>query len=79
MATCALKKGDEITVAYVDVSQHSGETVDEARRRRRMELVRGWRFACSCKRCAEEGLEGETEEGGDESRVEDVVTRAEGS
>lgn len=79
MATCALQKGDEITVAYVDVSQHSGETVEVARRRRRMELVRGWRFACSCKRCAEEGLEGETEEGGDESRVEDVVTRAEGS
>ncbi|KAG1752464.1 uncharacterized protein EDB91DRAFT_1102768 [Suillus paluster] len=78
-ATRALQKGDEISVAYVDVSQHSGETLEEARRRRRMELVRGWRFACSCKRCAEEGLEDESEEGGDESRVEDVVTRAEGS
>ncbi|KAG1782985.1 hypothetical protein EV702DRAFT_235764 [Suillus placidus] len=79
VATCALQKGDEITVAYVDVSQHSGETVEEARRHRRMELVRGWRFACSCKRCADEGVEGEIEEGRDESRVEDVVTRAEGS
>ncbi|KAG1815725.1 uncharacterized protein BJ212DRAFT_1272840 [Suillus subaureus] len=87
VATCALQKGDEITVAYVDVSQHSGETLEVARRRRRMELARGWRFACSCRRCAEEGLEGEIEEGlegeieegGDESRVEDIVTRAEGS
>lgn len=81
-ATRALKKGDEISVAYVDVSQHSGETLEVARRRRRTELARGWRFACSCKRCAEEGLEGgnesESEEGRDESRVEDVVTRAEG-
>ncbi|KAG0703911.1 hypothetical protein DFH29DRAFT_914666 [Suillus ampliporus] len=76
-ATRALQKGDEITVAYVDVSQHPEETIEAARRRRRMELVRGWRFACSCKRCAEDGLEGESEEGGDESRVEDVVTRAE--
>ncbi|KAG1755368.1 hypothetical protein EDB19DRAFT_1891677 [Suillus lakei] len=59
MATHALQKGDEISVAYVDVSQHSEETLEVARRRRRMELVRGWRFACSCKRCAEEGLEGD--------------------
>lgn len=79
MATRALQKGDEITVAYVDVLQHSEETPEVARRRRRMELARGWRFACSCKRCAEDGLEGEIEEGGDESRVEDVVTRVEGS
>ncbi|KAG1806501.1 uncharacterized protein HD556DRAFT_1322289 [Suillus plorans] len=79
MATRALQKGDEITIAYVDVLQHSEETPEVARRRRRMELARGWRFACSCKRCAEEGLEGEIEEGGDESRVEDVVTRVEGS
>ncbi|KAG2155104.1 uncharacterized protein EDB93DRAFT_1239374 [Suillus bovinus] len=79
MATRALKKGDEISVAYVDVSQHPGETLEVARRRRRMELARGWRFACTCKRCAEEGTEGgDIEEGGDESRVEDVVTRVEG-
>ncbi|KAG2156380.1 hypothetical protein DEU56DRAFT_867816 [Suillus clintonianus] len=79
VATRALQKGDEISVAYVDVSQRPGETLEVARRRRRMELVRGWRFACSCKRCAEEGSGSEIEEGGDESRVEDVVTRAEGS
>jgi len=82
-ATRALKKGDEITVAYVDVSQYSGETLEAARRRRRTELARGWRFACSCKRCAEEGLqsgnESESEAGRDESRVEDIVTRAEKS
>ena len=26
----------------------------ECRRRRRIELARGWRFACGCDRCAEE-------------------------
>ncbi|KAH7887480.1 hypothetical protein F5I97DRAFT_2072803 [Phlebopus sp. FC_14] len=75
----ALKAGDELTVAYVDVSQREGETVVEARRRRRMELARGWRFACTCSRCAEEAdptaeSEGEAK---DESRWSDAVLRVE--
>lgn len=49
-----LKKGDELTIAFVDVTQHEGETALECRRRRRIELARGWRFACSCSRCEEE-------------------------
>ncbi|KAF8345574.1 hypothetical protein F5887DRAFT_1074303 [Amanita rubescens] len=49
-----LKKGDELTIAFVDITQHEGETALECRRRRRIELARGWRFACSCSRCEEE-------------------------
>lgn len=82
IATRNLKRGDEVTVAYVDVSQHEKEqeTVIEARRRRRLELVRGWKFACTCVKCEEEekGLSQEQKEeerkdvpeGKDESRVE---------
>jgi import receptor subunit TOM20 len=56
----------------------------EARRRRRVELARGWRFACPCKRCEEEGKglesekveeeeEGGIEDGKDESKVEESL------
>ncbi|KAF9226766.1 MAS20-domain-containing protein [Gyrodon lividus] len=80
IANHALKAGDELTVAYVDVTQHE-ENAEECRRRRRMELVRGWRFACTCSRCAEEaGSGGETDgEPKDESRVSEVVMRVEGA
>jgi len=84
IATRNLKRGDEVTVAYVDVSQYDSEkeqeTVTEARRRRRLELDKGWRFACACIKCEEEekGLSQEQREeerkevpeGKDESRVE---------
>ncbi|KDQ64301.1 hypothetical protein JAAARDRAFT_187641 [Jaapia argillacea MUCL 33604] len=79
-----LKAGDEITMAYVDVTQHVDEEPLEARRRRRMELARGWRFACTCSRCAADGpstsdSSGEEElVGKDESKVEGVVERVEG-
>ncbi|TFK43835.1 hypothetical protein BDQ12DRAFT_595860 [Crucibulum laeve] len=79
-----LKKGDELTVAYVDVTQHEGETAVECRRRRRVELARGWRFACECDRCKEEAkeltLEEQTaagEEKKDESKVEETLKRFE--
>ena len=49
-------------MAYVDVTQHSDESVVECRRRRRMELVRGWRFACGCSRCDEEATAMTTQE-----------------
>ena len=41
-------------MAYVDVAQHEGETAEEARRRRRYELARGWRFKCECTLCMSE-------------------------
>ena len=50
-----LKKGEVLTIAYVDVTQHAGETVADCRRRRRVELSQGWRFPCACPRCEEEG------------------------
>lgn len=66
-------------MAYVDVTQHEGETAEEARRRRRFELARGWRFKCECIRCLAEQTEGsvETDLGvsADESRIEDAAAR----
>jgi import receptor subunit TOM20 len=52
-----IKKGDELTVAFVDVTQREGESVIACRRGRRIELARGWRFACSCSRCELEAEE----------------------
>lgn len=84
IATRDLKKGDELTIAFVDIVQGPNETVVGCRRRRRVELARGWRFACGCERCTEEGklMTSEEEKAGlseeqqkDESRVEDVVTK----
>lgn len=85
-----LKAGEEVTVSWVDVTQGPGESVVECRRRRRVELVRGWKFACGCARCEEEGKEvaaggqGEGENAGDEgveqkdeSKVEDSLRRYE--
>lgn len=52
-----MKKGEELTVAYVDVTQYPNESMLECRRRRRFELARGWKFACACERCKEEEKE----------------------
>ncbi|KAG7097394.1 hypothetical protein E1B28_004744 [Marasmius oreades] len=70
-----ISKGEELTVSFVDCSIRDGESVMDARRRRRMELARGWRFACGCGKCIEEakelGLEGgDTTKGKDESKLE---------
>lgn len=43
-------------MAYVDVTQYPGESVIDARRRRRQELARGWKFACECSKCAADAL-----------------------
>lgn len=67
-------------MAYVDVTQHEGESAEEARRRRRYELARGWRFKCECSKCTEETVQNEETDigiSGDESRVEEVVERVE--
>ncbi|KAG6868758.1 hypothetical protein C0993_011027 [Termitomyces sp. T159_Od127] len=84
VASCDLKKGDELTIAYVDVNKREGETTIECRRRRRIELARGWRFACPCQRCIEEGKELSNEEKlvdatleRDGSKVDAVVSRYE--
>ncbi|KAJ8517962.1 hypothetical protein ONZ45_g4893 [Pleurotus djamor] len=89
IASQPIKKGDDLSVAYVDVTQHEGETVQDARLRRRKELARGWRFACPCAKCAAEAeqapatvVEGETpeveaEEPKDESKVEASLARFE--
>ena len=79
IATRDLKKGEELTVAFVDVTQRPDESAVDCRRRRRMELARGWRFACGCERCSEESRPITSEDGlseeqqKDDSRVEDVV------
>ena len=79
VATRPIKKGDELTIAWVDVAQHTDETSEQARRRRRVELARGWKFKCECERCVSEvvqDLEKEDAEIGvskDQSQVEDVM------
>ncbi|KAG6378570.1 hypothetical protein JVT61DRAFT_12835 [Boletus reticuloceps] len=80
MATRALKAGDQVTVAYVDVSQRDDESVQDCRRRRRMELARGWAFTCTCSRCASEAGPGDEvdSEPKDRSKVSEVVSRLEG-
>ncbi|PIL36948.1 transcription factor [Ganoderma sinense ZZ0214-1] len=56
-ATRPLKKGEELTIAYVDVAQHADESAEAARRRRRVELARGWKFKCECERCLAEAVQ----------------------
>jgi import receptor subunit TOM20 len=79
-----LEKGDEITMAYVDVAQHPDESPEEARRRRRQELARGWKFACTCEKCLADGPASETGHSTlgitkDESKSEKVLDRAQTS
>jgi len=76
IATRDLKKGDELTVAYIDVDQHPHETPLEGRARRQAELIKGWKFACQCDRCqAEAENSTEKSEELDGSKVEDSVKR----
>lgn len=50
-----IKAGEEITVSYVDTKKRSKDkNLADARKHRRLELARGWGFACDCTRCAEE-------------------------
>ncbi|KAG8719447.1 hypothetical protein FRC09_011118 [Ceratobasidium sp. 395] len=69
IASTDIPAGTELTMAYVDVNQGPSETRLEARRRRRQELARGWRFACECERCLKEVEEGILKE--DEKKGED--------
>jgi len=63
-------------VAYVDVTQHPDETLGDARQRRREELERGWRFACNCPKCFEDG-DGTATPYRDESKLGEVVSMIE--
>ena len=68
-------------MAWVAVAPAAGESAADGRRRRRVELARGWRFKCECARCLGEALEDVAREDedralgvrADESRVEAVV------
>lgn len=74
MANTAIPAGTELTMAFVDVQQGPEETRLEARRRRRQELARGWRFACECERClkeVEEGILKEDEKQGEVTKPEE--------
>ena len=81
IATKDIKKGEELSVSYVDVSQGNGESVPDARRRRRMEIARGWRMACPCERCSEEAPADEAINGSPEivdgSTIEEAARRFE--
>jgi import receptor subunit TOM20 len=77
-----MKKGAEITVVYVDVSQGANKSPEESRKRRREELNRGWRFTCSCSCCTLEEVGKSASADNDvsssqrdESKVVDIVTR----
>ncbi|KIJ56604.1 hypothetical protein M422DRAFT_773393 [Sphaerobolus stellatus SS14] len=54
MAKKPIKAGEELNMAYVDVSQREGEPLQVARLRRRTALAAGWGIVCTCKRCVEE-------------------------
>ncbi|KDQ20600.1 hypothetical protein BOTBODRAFT_169335 [Botryobasidium botryosum FD-172 SS1] len=57
IANRSIKKGEQLTMAFVDVDQKPETTLVDSRRARRQELARGWRFACECERCVEEAAE----------------------
>ena len=49
-----IDEGEELTMAYVDVAIHEGESPSEAFERRRKELEVGWKFKCGCPKCSED-------------------------
>lgn len=78
VASRSITKGEELTMAYVEVARVPGESAEQCWARRRAQLVDGWRFVCRCARCVEERpkqLKQETIK--DEARVEDAVNRFE--
>ncbi|KAI9069255.1 MAS20-domain-containing protein [Trametes sanguinea] len=79
VATKPIKKGDELTMAWVDVAPREDVDAGLARRQRRIELARGWRFKCECARCLQETMDEMEKEAdlagvkGDESKVESFM------
>ena len=49
-----IEEGEELTMAYVGVSTRPDESPAEAFARRRTEISRGWKFACTCTKCEED-------------------------
>lgn len=58
-------------MAYVDVSQRPDESVIDARRRRRQELARGWKFACECPKCAADLIQAENPDAKSSEKADD--------
>jgi hypothetical protein len=56
VATRDIKKGEEITMSYVENSMKDGDTEEETARRRKA-LLEGWKFACNCSKCTLDGAE----------------------
>lgn len=52
--------------------------MDESRRRRRADLVQGWRFTCKCERCVAESDGMDEEPARDESKVSQVAKEVDG-
>jgi len=71
-----ISKGDELTMAYVDVKGPPDSDPLTTRRARRHALARGWRFACTCTRCLADAPTGTTGEG---SPMDDFVISGAGA
>ncbi|KAH7105395.1 MAS20-domain-containing protein [Auriculariales sp. MPI-PUGE-AT-0066] len=54
VASRSITKGEELTMAFVEVARQASETAAECCLRRRKQLVKGWSFVCMCPRCFEE-------------------------
>ena len=51
-----IKKLEELTAAYIDISRKDEPEVDFTERRMK-ELRDGWRFACTCPMCSTPGAD----------------------
>jgi import receptor subunit TOM20 len=56
MAFVDIRPANPVAGSSGVVAVESSPELVEARRTRRQELARGWRFACECPRCVAEGL-----------------------
>ncbi|KZW03760.1 hypothetical protein EXIGLDRAFT_599478 [Exidia glandulosa HHB12029] len=80
VASRSIMKGDELTMAYVNVDRRSDDvSAKQCLLRRCAQLAAGWRFLCKCERCLQEsptrGKDAEAVEDG--AKVEDAVKRFE--
>ncbi|KZO94836.1 MAS20-domain-containing protein [Calocera viscosa TUFC12733] len=51
VATRAISKGEELTMAYTNTHGDGDDSIEEAYRKRRVRLARGWKIACECESC----------------------------
>jgi len=57
VANRAISSGEELTISYTCGRGDGDDSPEEARRKRRVKLARGWRFACECERCSGKKVE----------------------